>query len=211
MSELSSVIHGEQAVERLIALARNAQCNVDLDDPVDYWYRLGQRNAYVEAAGLILAGGVDDDLAFKVADRITGALFSGGIEVAELRGRAEAALQVRLAHARNGGPLEWIGPAAFAKRWEAIGSQEEEVGRLAGENGDRRVRLRLDGGAGEGLLYVYDATWDEYAVIAEGVALEDARAALTQGQDRDGHLDLSRLAAVVRTSATRPPSIGPEL
>ena len=42
-------------VTKLIALSRNAHTNVDLDDPADYWYRLGQRNAYAYAVGLALA------------------------------------------------------------------------------------------------------------------------------------------------------------
>ena len=61
---------------KLAALSRNAHVNVDLDDPADYWYRLGQRNAYAHALGLALGQGVDQ-LAFEISDRITGALAGG--------------------------------------------------------------------------------------------------------------------------------------
>ena len=83
MSATSEGTDQNRAVEQLIALSRNAHQGVDLDDPADYWYRLGQRNAYAHAVGLTLSNGVDD-VAFTVADRITGALSDGVHELSAL-------------------------------------------------------------------------------------------------------------------------------
>ena len=57
----------------LIVLARNAAANVDPADPVDYWYRLGQRNAYAHATGMLLAPDLGQG-AFRIAERLTAAL-----------------------------------------------------------------------------------------------------------------------------------------
>ena len=54
MSATSEGTNQNRAVGQLLALSRNAHQHVDLDDPADYWYRLGQRNAYAHAVGLTL-------------------------------------------------------------------------------------------------------------------------------------------------------------
>lgn len=65
-------LHWDPLAERLVALSRNAHRGVDRDDEIDYWYRLGQRNAYAHAAGVVIDSG-----AFSVAERLTGALADG--------------------------------------------------------------------------------------------------------------------------------------
>ena len=66
----------EDLFGQLVGLARSAHVNVDLEDPADYWYRLGQRNAYAHAAGMCLAPAADPRH-FTVADRITAGLSDG--------------------------------------------------------------------------------------------------------------------------------------
>src|SRR5690242_14038712 len=79
-------LHGDPAAERLVALARNAHRNVgrnDLNDDVDYWYRLGQRNAFAHAAGILIGHGVDST-AFAVSERLTTALEAGVTDLGPL-------------------------------------------------------------------------------------------------------------------------------
>ncbi len=59
----------DPGAERMVALSRNAHRGVDQRDDIDYWYRLGQRNAYAHAAGIVVAHGVDSN-AFAVSERI---------------------------------------------------------------------------------------------------------------------------------------------
>lgn len=68
--------------------------------------------------------------------------------------------------------LEWKGPFAFARAHGTVPSIDHDFGSSWGSNGDQRVSLRLEVGANTGLLYVYDPTWDEYAVIGSDVPLD---------------------------------------
>lgn len=73
--------------------------------------------------------------------------------------------------------LEWRGPVSFARAHAAVPGIERDFGNRWGSNGDQRVSLRVEVGSDTGLLYVYDPTWDEYAVIGSDVplaAVEDA-------------------------------------
>ena len=67
--------------------------------------------------------------------------------------------------------LEWRGPVAFARAYRAVPGIERDFGSRWGSNGDQRVSLRVEVGSDTGLLYVYDPTWDEYAVIGSYVPL----------------------------------------
>lgn len=96
-------------VEQVVALSRNAHVNVDLEDPSDYWCRLGQRNAYAHATGLLLGRGVDQT-AFEVSDRVTRALSDGETSVAALQ---QTAYGQQPAPAPAQAPLDWMGPVAF--------------------------------------------------------------------------------------------------
>ncbi len=77
----------DPGVERMIALSRGAHRGVDQRDDLDYWYRLGQGDAYAFAAALVLARGVDSH-AFAVSEPVTGALSDGVTELGELRDAA---------------------------------------------------------------------------------------------------------------------------
>ena len=67
--------------------------------------------------------------------------------------------------------LEWRGPVSFARAHAAVPGIERDFGSRWGSNGDQRVSLRVEVGSDTGLLYVYDPTWDEYAVIGSDVPL----------------------------------------
>lgn len=68
------------------------------------------------------------------------------------------------------GGLEWLGPIAFARRH--AGGVDRDFGDQWGRAGDQRLTVRHPLGVDHGLLYVYDATWDEYAVLADDVPLK---------------------------------------
>ena len=73
--------------------------------------------------------------------------------------------------------LGWQGPLAFARSHTAARGIDHDFGSRWGPNGDQRVSLRVEVGATTGLLYVYDPTWDEYAVLGTDLrqaAVQDA-------------------------------------
>jgi hypothetical protein len=152
-----------QLHEKLVALSRNAQVNVDLDDAADYWYLLGQRNAYAHALGLSVASGVDH-IAFDVADRLTGALADGEHNVDFL---ISAALEAAPAAAPTS--PEWIGPQAFSAQCGHIPGVDRDYGMRWGDRGDQRISWRAPLEASTGLLYASDPLWAEYKVLGTDV------------------------------------------
>jgi hypothetical protein len=126
MSEATSADQHEPVTQKLIALSRGAHQNVDIDDPVGYWYRLGQRNAYAEAAGLVIAGG-NDSLAFTIAERITNALSQGCTEVAELARAGHGRVQLEVV-GEAAPALTWMGPVAFHARYGDLPDIDHDFG-----------------------------------------------------------------------------------
>jgi hypothetical protein len=66
--------------------------------------------------------------------------------------------------------LEWIGPLAFKTRYGVQPGVEADFGTWWGPRHDQRIshrRAALD--SPTGLLYAYDRTWDEYAILANDV------------------------------------------
>src|SRR6478752_8082769 len=102
----STPLPRDAIIDQLMALARNASRNVEEHDPIDYWYRLGQRNAYAHATAQLLAPELAQD-PFTIAERITTALDAGAIDIAELR---EAAYGRQSGAALPKPALEWVGP-----------------------------------------------------------------------------------------------------
>lgn len=182
-----------QLHEKLVALSRSAQVNVDLDDPADYWYRLGQRNAYARALGLSVAGGVDH-IAFEVADRLTGALADGEHNVDFL-----LAWALEAAPAAAATSPEWIGPHAFSAQYGHIPGVDHDYGMRWGERGDQRISWRAPLDANEGLLHAYDPLWAEYKVLGTDVPRQAVEAAFKQALDTDVHMDVTAFAEVVRS------------
>jgi hypothetical protein len=169
---------------QLLALARSAHRNVELDDQADYWYRLGQRNAYAHAAGLSIANGVDGE-AFAAADRVTQALSEGTPDLAELYRTLTATPPTR---GQAGHQLTWIGPKGFAAAYGDFPGIDVDFGMRWGERCDQRISLRRVSGAIHGLLYAYDPTWDEYAVIAAQARVADVEATFHQAVGMNTHM-----------------------
>jgi hypothetical protein len=185
--------HTDQLHEKLVALSRDAQVNVDLDDAADYWYRLGQRNAYAHALGLSVARGVDHT-AFEVGDRLTGALADGEHRVDLLLARA-------LDRAPSADPTspEWIGPQAFSAQYGHVPGVDRDYGMRWGKRSDQRISWRAPLDADTGLLYAYDPLWAEYKVLGTDVPRQSVEAAFKQALDIDVHMDVAAFAEIART------------
>ena len=213
MSATSEGTDQNRAVEQLIALSRNAHQGVDLDDPADYWYRLGQRNAYAHAVGLTLSNGVDD-VAFTVADRITGALSDGVHELSALTMAASG----RAPGDPTPNSLTWTGPQAFKTAYGHLPGIDRDYGMRWGERREQRISLRRTAAASEGLLYAYDPTWDEYAVISTHAPADVVESTFAKAVEVDVHMTVPQFAELfagqllARSSAMqRHPSRGVEL
>jgi hypothetical protein len=157
MSEASVPDRSGSIFDEFVALDGDEARNVDADDPVDDWYRLGLHHAYRHPV------------------------------------------------------LEWTGPVAFARTYGAVPGVERGFGTCWGYGVDQRVSIRVGVGGDSGLLYVYDPTWDEYAVLGRNVplaAVEDACAGSPQFGE---HSSVEDLAAPLPRMPTSCPSSGPEL
>lgn len=198
MNDDTDSLHWDPSGERLVALCGNAHRGVDRQDEIDYWYRLGQRDAYAYAAGVVIARGVDLE-AFSLAERLTGALIDGVADIALLR-------SVVLNPARHGVAVEadlaWMGPAAFHAQFPPAGF-DHDFGMRWGAKGDQRLSLRLPAGREHGLLYAYDPTWDEYAVLCQDASTAAVEGAFARALQSDIHMPPASFAALV---AQEPPT-----
>ena len=179
--------------EQLVALARNAQVNVDLEDPADYWYRLGQRNAYAQALGLSAARGVDQ-VAFEIADRLTDALSNGEHDIDFLLSRA-----IEAAPAATNDSPQWLGPQAFRAQYRHFPGVDRDYGMRWGEKRNQRISWRAPLDASRGLLYAYDPLWNEYQVLGTDVPRQAVDAAFKQALDSDIHMDVGAFGEIVRS------------
>ncbi|WP_330474637.1 hypothetical protein [Terrabacter sp. C0L_2] len=181
-------------MDQLMALARNASLNVEEHDPIDYWYRLGQRNAYAHATAQVLAPELGHD-PFTVAERITTALDAGTTDLQELR---EAAYRVRAATTPSKPSIEWVGPKAFDAQHRNIRGVDRDYGMRWGPRSNQRISLRLDGDAAtHGLLYAYDPTWQEYAVLSTSAPRAAVDRAFAHATDTDIHMPIETFAQLV--------------
>ncbi len=139
-------LHWDPAAERMIALARNAhrsvdQRSIDQRDDIDYWYRLGQRNAYAHAAGIVVARGVDST-AFAISERLTAALKDRVVDLGPLRCTA-------LGEASTPGVAQsrtWLGPMAFAAQFGSRPGVDHDYGMRWGPAGEQRILPASPGG-----------------------------------------------------------------
>jgi hypothetical protein len=192
----------DPAASKLIALSRNAHVNVDTSDPADYWYRLGQRNAYAHAAGLVLSQGADQ-AAFEVSDRITKGLSEGHTHLEALERSADPA-RPSLGASLPG----WIGPEAFAAQCGDVPGIDRDFGMRWGDRFDQRISLRRTPDATSGLLYAYDPLWDEYTVLGRDVPATAVEAAFAQALQSDVHMDVGSFNEIVRSQKLLGPALG---
>jgi len=202
-------LHWDPAAVRMIALARNAhrsadqagihQGGIDRRDDIDYWYRLGQRNAYAHAAGIVIARGVDST-AFAISERLTSALEDRVTDLGPLQCTA-------LGEASTSGLAQsptWLGPMAFAAQFGPLPGVDHDYGMRWGPAGEQRISLRHPVAGDRGLLYAYDPTWDEYAVLSQDATAAAVRAAFTQAVGTNIHMSITDFAVLVAHHQTTP-------
>ena len=107
--------------------------------------------------------------------------------------------------------LEWRGPVSFARAHAAVPGIERDFGSRWGSNGDQRVSLRVEVGSDTGLLYVYDPTWDEYAVIGSDVPLAAVEDAFARAARRAEHPPVADFVTLLPNVHAYRRSPGPEL
>ena len=93
--------------------------------------------------------------------------------------------------------LEWRGPVAFSKAYGSLPGVDHDFGLRWGSNRDQRVTLRLEVSCDQGLLYVFDPTWDEYAVIGAGVPLAAVEDAFARALHLGEHVAVEDLIALL--------------
>ena len=106
---------------------------------------------------------------------------------------------------------EWVGPLAFAKDYGPIPSIDHDLGADWGPNGDQRVSLRVEFDGDIGLLYVYDATWDEYAILGADIPVARIEDLFARSMQLGAHPSVEDLVALLPDLRTVRPSCGPEL
>ena len=106
---------------------------------------------------------------------------------------------------------EWRGPVAFARVYGSVPGTDCDFGMRWGSNRDQRVSLRVELGCEEGLLYVYDPTWDEYAVIDNNVPLAAVKDAFARALQFGEHLAVEDFVALLPRGPELRPCRGPEL
>ena len=107
--------------------------------------------------------------------------------------------------------LGWRGPLAFARAPGTIPGSDHDFGSRWGSNGDQRVSLRVELGCEEGLLYVYDPTWDEYAILGTDVPLAAVENAFARWPQLGEHPSVEAFVTLLpQVSAVRP-APGPEI
>jgi uncharacterized protein YndB with AHSA1/START domain len=91
--------------------------------------------------------------------------------------------------------LKWMGPRAFKARYGVQPGVDREFGMRWGPRHDQRVshrRRTLD--SPTGLLYAYDLTWDEYAVLATDIPWADVEAFINRALSSETRMSAETIA-----------------
>ena len=115
------------------------------------------------------------------------------------------------ADSTNGDPdvslrrLDWLGRHAFTARYAVQPVVDPVLGSRWGPRHDQSVShhfATVD--SPTGLVYAYDLTWDEYAVLATDVPGAAVEAALGRARAGDTHPTVETLAGLLTDSLTAP-------
>lgn len=181
-------------LDEFLQLACDAQDRLPFDILGDRGYTLGQRNTYARAASLVAASDSHKDSAL-IADRIVHALAEGTTDVTSLR-------EVALSRSpRSTGPhtLDWLGPKTFEARYGDVPGIDHDYGMRWGTSGNQRISLRHTADASDGLLYAYDRTWDEYAVLQHRIPTVVVSQVFREALRRDDHLPVEEFANLIQS------------
>ena len=94
--------------------------------------------------------------------------------------------------------LEWMGPRAFKARYGVQPGVDRYSGMRCGPRHDQRLshhRDTLD--SPTGLLYAYDLTWDEYAVLATDIPWAVVEAVINRALASDTRMSAEAIAGLL--------------
>jgi len=94
--------------------------------------------------------------------------------------------------------LDWMGPRAFKARYGVQPGVDRDFGRWWGPRHDQRVSHRRDTlDSPTGLLYAYDLTWDEYAVLATDIPWAAVEAIINNALASDTRMSAEAIAGLL--------------
>ena len=179
----------------LLGLAIAAQQKLDLDDPADFWYQQGARDAYAYAAAMHLTGHPREAVQ-TAADRVVHLL---GEQVTDLDVLTEASQHA----CPPAAGLTWVGQLSFDRLTRGHAGIDHDAGSQWGPRGDIRIFHRLTTGASKGLLYAHDRTWDEYAILDPAAHVDTVAATVREASHPGPELLLDDFVTLLR--ANTPP------
>ena len=86
--------------------------------------------------------------------------------------------------------LTWVGPLAFQRATAAQRGIDMDLGFDWGDGRDTRISCRREPDATRGLLYAYNRTWDEYAVLSDSISVQHVETVYKATVLGDGHPSL---------------------
>jgi len=101
--------------------------------------------------------------------------------------------------------LDWTGQHAFTARYAVQPVVDPILGTRWGPRHDQSVSYHLATvDSPTGLVYAYDLTWDEYAVLATDVPRAAVHTALGRARASDAHLRVQVVAGLLADSLPAP-------
>lgn len=192
---------------QLLGIAALAQKSLDLDDPADLWYRQGIRDASAYAAALLVTGRVGD-ITQAAADRAVQLLGEGITDLGVLMEATEPG-------PRDSREETWVGQLSFDRLAARHPGIDHDLGTQWGPRHDIRISHRRPHDGEVGLLYAYDRTWDEYAILDPTAHVQTVTRTFHAALGADPHLPLTDFVSLLRknspTVAEQPDSSGTQL
>ena len=94
--------------------------------------------------------------------------------------------------------LDWMGPRAFKAQYGVQPGVDRDFGMWWGPRHDQRVSHRRDTlDSPTGLLYAYDLTWDEYAVLATDIPWAAVEAIINSALASDTRMSAEAIAGLL--------------
>jgi hypothetical protein len=94
--------------------------------------------------------------------------------------------------------LHWMGPRAFKARYGVQPGVDRDFGMWWGPRHDQRVSHRRDTlDSPTGLLYAYDLTWDEYAVLATDIPWTAVETIINRALASDTRMSAEAIAGLL--------------